>query len=35
MALNLLKKEPSVKSTKRKRLRAGWDSDYLVRILTS
>ncbi len=33
MALNLLKKEPSVKSIKRKRLRAGWDNEYLVKIL--
>ena len=33
MALNLLKKEPSVKSIKRKRLRAGWDNEYLIKIL--
>ena len=33
MALNLLRKESSVKSIKRKRLRAGWDNDYLVKIL--
>ena len=33
IALNLLKKEPSVKSIKRKRLRAGWDNEYLVKIL--
>ena len=35
MALNLLKKEPSVKSIKRKRLRAGWDIEYLARVLNS
>jgi len=35
MALNLLKKEPSRKSIRRKRLRAGWDRDYLVRVLNS
>jgi predicted transposase YbfD/YdcC len=33
MALNLLRKETSVKSIKRKRLRAGWDNEYLVKIL--
>jgi predicted transposase YbfD/YdcC len=33
MALNLLRKETSGKSIKRKRLRAGWDSDYLARVL--
>jgi predicted transposase YbfD/YdcC len=33
MALNVLRKETSVKSIKRKRLRAGWDNDYLVKIL--
>ena len=33
MALNLLRKETSLKSIKRKRLRAGWDNDYLVKIL--
>jgi predicted transposase YbfD/YdcC len=35
MALNLLKKEPSRKSIRRKRLRAGWDKDYLIKILNS
>ncbi len=33
MALNLMRKETSVKSIKRKRLRAGWDNEYLVDIL--
>jgi predicted transposase YbfD/YdcC len=33
MALNLLRKETSLKSIKRKRLRAGWDNEYLVKIL--
>jgi predicted transposase YbfD/YdcC len=35
MALNLLRKETSSKSIKRKRLRAGWDNEYLIRILTA
>ena len=35
MALNLLRKETSAKSIKRKRLRAGWDNEYLTRVLNS
>lgn len=33
MALNMLRKEPSKRSIKRKRLRAGWDNEYLATIL--
>jgi len=34
MALNLLKKETSLKkSVKSKQLRAGWDNDYLAKVL--
>jgi predicted transposase YbfD/YdcC len=33
IALNLLRKEGSVKSIKRKRLRAGWDNEYLLKVL--
>jgi predicted transposase YbfD/YdcC len=33
IALNLLTLEPSKKSIRRKRLRAGWDHDYLLAIL--
>jgi predicted transposase YbfD/YdcC len=36
IALNLIKKEPSKKrSVKGKRLNAGWNNDYLLKILTS
>ena len=36
VALNLLKKDKSVKlGVKNKRLRAGWDEYYLVKLLTS
>jgi len=36
MALNLLKKETSLKkSIKSKQLRAGWDNDYLAKVLTN
>jgi predicted transposase YbfD/YdcC len=35
MALNLLKQENSIKaSIKSKRLRCGWDVDYLLKVLT-
>jgi predicted transposase YbfD/YdcC len=33
LALNMLRKEPSKRSIKRKRLRAGWDNEYLASIL--
>jgi predicted transposase YbfD/YdcC len=34
IALNLLSQEPSLKlGVKNKRLRAGWDEDYLLKIL--
>lgn len=33
LALNLLKREPSKGSIKRKRKRAGWNSDFLERLL--
>jgi hypothetical protein len=35
MALNLLRKEASAKSIRRKRLRAGWDNECLARILAA
>jgi hypothetical protein len=35
IALNLLKNERSVKvGIKNKRLKAGWDNDYLMKVLT-
>lgn len=33
IALNLLTREPSKGSKKRKRLRAGWDNDFLIQVL--
>ncbi|MEO0395890.1 MAG: ISAs1 family transposase, partial [Cyanobacteria bacterium P01_A01_bin.137] len=33
IALNLLAKESSKGSKKAKRLKAGWDNDFLVRVL--
>lgn len=36
IALNMIKKETSVKkSIKAKRLRAGWDNDYLLKVLNA
>lgn len=35
IALNLLSKESSKGSKKRKRLKAGWDNDFLIRVLLS
>ena len=35
IALNLLTKEPSKGSKKRKRLKAGWDNDFLIQVLLS
>ena len=36
IALNMIKKEKSSKkSTKSKRLRAGWDTEYLLKVLVS
>ncbi len=35
IALNLLRQEPSKGSIKTKRLRAGWDTDYLRKVLSS
>jgi len=36
IALNMIKKEKSSKkSIKSKRLRAGWDNDYLLKVLAS
>jgi hypothetical protein len=32
-ALNLLKKEPSKQSIRTKRLRAGWDDEFLAKLL--
>ena len=35
IALNLLKNERSVKvGVKNKRLKAGWDNDYMMKVLT-
>jgi predicted transposase YbfD/YdcC len=35
IALNLLKREPSKKSIKIKRLAAGWDNEFLLQVLTA
>ena len=35
LVINLLKKEPSKMSMKNKRKKAGWDQDFLLKILKS